>query len=243
MNVEDLSVDGVRNVSFQLKAGEILGLVGLRGAGHQEVGRALFGITEDSTGTVHINGEVVKISNPEEALKLGVAFLSSKRSEESLAPTLYVRENIYLNPITDEQNVLSVINKRAERNRCDATLQRFTVKPRDGERIVSTLSGGNQQKVILARLFETGSRILILEEPTFGVDVGAKADIYALMERGLAEGKGILLISSDFEEVAGICHRAIVFYRGIISAEVSKAELSIKQLTGLASGIAEDSSE
>jgi ribose transport system ATP-binding protein len=130
-----------------------------------------------------------------------------------------------------------------ERNKCDATLQRFTVKPKDGERIVSTLSGGNQQKVILARLFETGSRILILEEPTFGVDVGAKADIYALMEAGLAEGKGILLISSDFEEVAGICHRAIVFYRGIISAEVSREELSIKHLTGLASRIGEHSTE
>jgi ribose transport system ATP-binding protein len=134
-------------------------------------------------------------------------------------------------------NVISKINKRTERDRCDKTIDRFTVKPRDGERIVSTLSGGNQQKVILARLFETGATILILEEPTFGVDVGAKADIYALMEEGLNEGKGILLISSDFEEVAGICHRAIVLNRGLVTAEVSKEDLSIERLTGLASGI------
>jgi ribose transport system ATP-binding protein len=108
---------------------------------------------------------------------------------------------------------------------------------------VSTLSGGNQQKVILARLFETGSTVLILEEPTFGVDVGAKADIYGLMQEGLSEGRGVLLISSDFEEVAGICHRAIVFNRGIATAEIPREDLSIETLTGLASGIIEQSAQ
>ncbi len=239
LKVQNMRVGCVKSVSFELKAGEILGLVGLRGAGHQGVGRALFGIMDAYYGDIVVNGLSVQVTNPVEARRAGIGFLSSKRAEESLAQSLFVRENIYLNPVSDDRNVLSAIYKKEERDKCEVTLKRFTVKPMDGERIVSTLSGGNQQKVILARLFEAGSKILILEEPTFGVDVGAKADIYALMEEGLNEGKGVLLISSDFEEVAGICHRAIVFNRGLVTAEISKKDLSIEQLTGIASGLIE----
>lgn len=239
-----LEVCGIRvgctePVSFQLKVGEILGLVGLRGAGHQDVGRGLFGDRHIYDGTVKINGETVHPAAPEEAMALGVGFLSSKRAEESLAGSLLVRENIYLNPVGRETGVLSIVQKHAEKKRCDDVLFRFTVRPRDGERLVSTLSGGNQQKVILARWFESGSKIMILEEPTFGVDVGAKADIYVMMEKGLEEGRAVLLISSDFEEVAGICHRAIVFNRGRVIAEVARQDLSIENLTGLASGLIE----
>jgi len=238
MEVEGLKVGCVTSVSFKLKEGEILGLVGLRGAGHQDVGRGLFGIMDDCSGTVRIMGEEVRFDGPSDAMDSGIGFLSSKRAEESLAGSLFVRENIYLNPVINtEQGLLSVMSKKDEKDKCDGTLVRFTVKPRDGERIVTTLSGGNQQKVILARWFETGSKILILEEPTFGVDVGAKTDIYRMMEAGLKEGRSVLLISSDFEEVAGICYRAIVFNRGRVIAEVPKEELSIERLTGLASGI------
>lgn len=242
LEVKGFSVGCVRNISFSLRSGEILGMVGLRGAGHQDIGRALYGALEERyQGTVSIQGEQVSIiENPGEAKRAGIGFLSSKRQEESLAPSLFVRENIYLNPIKHEESVMSWISKREERKQSNGTLERFAVVPRDGERIVSTLSGGNQQKVILARLFETGCRILILEEPTFGVDIGAKADIYALMEEGLGEGRAVLLISSDFEEVAGICHRAVVLQRGAVTAEVSKDELSIQRLTSLASGIVED---
>jgi ribose transport system ATP-binding protein len=238
MEVEGFKVGCVPSVSFRLKEGEILGLVGLRGAGHQDVGRGLFGIMEECSGSVRIMGEEVHVKSPSEAMNSGIGFLSSKRAEESLAGSLFVRENIYLNPIVNtEDSLLTIMSKKDEKDRCDSALTRFTVKPRDGERIVTTLSGGNQQKVILARWFETGSRILILEEPTFGVDVGAKTDIYRMMEAGLKEGRSVLLISSDFEEVAGICHRAIVFNRGCVIAEVPKEELSIERLTGLASGI------
>ncbi len=115
----------------------------------------------------------------------------------------------------------------------------MTFTPLDGERPVNTLSGGNQQKVVLARWFEIGSKIMILEEPTFGVDVGAKADIYAMLKHVLDEGRAVLLISSDFEEVAGICHRALIFNRGRVVDEVLRADLSIEHLTALASGIIE----
>jgi len=238
MEVERFKVGCVPSVSFRLKEGEILGLVGLRGAGHQDVGRGLFGIMEECSGSVRIMGKEVHVKSPADAMDSGIGFLSSKRAEESLAGSLFVRENIYLNPIVNtEDGLLSIMSKKDERHKCNSALTRFTVKPRDGERIVTTLSGGNQQKVILARWFETGSKILILEEPTFGVDVGAKTDIYRMMEAGLKEGRSVLLISSDFEEVAGICHRAIVFNRGRVTAEVTKEELSIERLTGLASGI------
>ena len=110
------------------------------------------------------------------------------------------------------------------------------MRPPEPERIIATLSGGNQQKVIVARWMEAGSHLLVLEEPTFGVDVGSKAEIYQHLQKAQDEGLAVLLISSDFEEVAGICHRALIFDRGSVTAELPRAELSIARLTALASG-------
>ncbi len=115
-------------------------------------------------------------------------------------------------------------------------LQRLSVRPPDTERPIITLSGGNQQKVVLSRWMEAGTKLLVLEEPTFGVDVGSKAEIYALLRAALAEGGAVLLISSDFEEVAGLCHRALVLDRGRLAAELSREELSVGRLTAAASG-------
>jgi ribose transport system ATP-binding protein len=127
------------------------------------------------------------------------------------------------------------LRPRAERRRAAAVLERFDIRPRETERSVATLSGGNQQKVILARWIELGSRLLVLEEPTIGVDVGARAEIYAMLARGLAEGRAALLVSSDFEEVAGLARRAFVFDRGRVVAELSGEGLSQQSLTRLAS--------
>jgi ribose transport system ATP-binding protein len=120
-------------------------------------------------------------------------------------------------------------------------LQRYGVRPPEPERVIATLSGGNQQKVIVARWMEAGSRLLVLEEPTFGVDVGSKAEIYRLLQEALDGGLAVVLISSDFEEVAGICHRALIFDRGRVAAELPRAELTIARLTALASGAAASS--
>jgi ribose transport system ATP-binding protein len=117
-----------------------------------------------------------------------------------------------------------------------AALRRFSVRPAEPERPIATLSGGNQQKVVVARWMEAGSRLLVLEEPTFGVDVGSKAEIYRLLQEAIDNGLLVLLISSDFEEVAGISNRALIFDRGRVSAELSRDELSIARLTALASG-------
>jgi ribose transport system ATP-binding protein len=243
MEVNKIYVGNVGPVSFKLKRGEILGLVGLRGAGHQQIGRGLFVDLEISRGSVRVRGTDITVENPSEAMRLGIGFISSKRAEESLASSLFVRENVYLNPVGEKQSVVSRMKLKEERIKCTKVLKRFSIRPLDGERPVNTLSGGNQQKVVLARWFETGSKIMLLEEPTFGVDVGAKADIYTMLNHVLDEGRAVLLISSDFEEVAGICHRALIFNRGKVVAEVLHADLSIEHLTSLASGIIEQNSQ
>ena len=131
---------------------------------------------------------------------------------------------------------LQPIRPAVERRACLSALRRFSVRPPEPERPIVTLSGGNQQKIVLARWFEIGSRLLVLEEPTFGVDVGSKAEIYRLLQEGLERGLAVLLVSSDFEEVAGISSRALIFNRGKVCAELQRNELSIARLTAAASG-------
>ncbi len=241
LELTDVRVGPVGPVSLQLHAGEILGLVGLRGAGQDLVGRCVFGDTGDfvRTGQLRLEGSSVRLRSPTEAMRAGVAFVSSRRGEEGLAGTLTVRENIYPNPVARQGNVLTPIRPREERSRVQGTMDRFDVRPRDAERAVATLSGGNQQKAILARWLEIDSRVLVLEEPTFGVDVGARAEIYSILAAHVEAGAGVLLVSSDFEEVSGISHRALVFRRGRIVAEVPRTELSVHRLTEVATGAAE----
>jgi ribose transport system ATP-binding protein len=141
-----------------------------------------------------------------------------------------------MNPMLLGAGALSPIGPAAERGRSLQVLRRLSVRPPETERRIATLSGGNQQKVILSRWLEAGSRLLILEEPTFGVDVGSKSEIYALLRAVLANGNAVLLISSDFEEVAGLCHRALVLDRGRVTTELARHELSVARLTATASG-------
>jgi ribose transport system ATP-binding protein len=165
--------------------------------------------------------------------------VSSKRTEEGVAGSLTVRENIYPNAAMQGRSIFSFIKPKDEHSRVRAVMDRFDVRPRDHEREVGTLSGGNQQKSILARWLEANSGLLVLEEPTFGVDVGARAEIYRILAEYVAQGNAVLLVSSDFEEVAGISNRALVFRRGRVVAEVPREELSILRLTELATGAVE----
>ncbi len=238
LELEDLHIGPVGPVSMRVHRGEILGLVGLRGAGQDLVGRAIFGDTGDfdRSGLIRIAGQAVRLGGPAEAIAEGVAFVSSRRAEEGLAGNLTVRENIYANPVPSGGSVWRRLDPRGERRRVSRVMDRFDVRPRDPERAVGTLSGGNQQKTILARWLEADSRLLVLEEPTFGVDVGARAEIYGILAHQVQGGGAILLVSSDFEEVAGISHRALVFRRGRIAAEVPRERLSVRYLTELATG-------
>jgi ribose transport system ATP-binding protein len=233
--IEGLSVDGVGPVSFQARPGEILGLVGLRGAGHHAIGRAIFGALP-SQGALRLDGRPLVTNGPDAAMAAGIGFVSSKRGEESLAANMAVRENLFLNPVLTGHPLLKLLRPGDERRDAGGLIGRFSIRPNDGERPVATLSGGNQQKVVVARWLAAKVRLLILEEPTIGVDVGSKAEIYALLQQALTSGMAVLLISSDFEEVERICHRALVFDHGRISAEVQRAELSTPLLTLLTSG-------
>ena len=236
LNVESLTAGGVGPVSFSVAAGETLGLVGLRGAGHHTIGRAIFGEGGISRGRLTLYGEAIAPRSPSEAMAMGIGFVSSRRAEESVAANLAVRENLYLNPVASGAAVFDFIPRAAELAKAKAAVRRFSIKAASVEEPMATLSGGNQQKVIVARWMETDAKLLILEEPTIGVDVGAKAEIYHLMQLSLRQGLAVLMISSDFEEVERVCHRALVFSRGQVVAEIPPERLTVSTLTQTASG-------
>ena len=236
LTVEGLAAEHVGPVSFSVAAGETLGLVGLRGAGHHTIGRAIFGQTALQSGRLWLDGEPIAPKSPAEAMAKGIGFVSSRRAEESVAANLAVRENIYLNPAANGKRVLEFIARAAELSEAEAAAKRFSIKTESVEEPMATLSGGNQQKVVVARWMEANARLLVLEEPTTGVDVGAKADIYHLLQLALRKGLAVLLISSDFEEVERICHRALVFSRGQVVAEIPGRALTIAALTATAAG-------
>jgi ribose transport system ATP-binding protein len=236
LTVDRIVAEAVGPVSFAVKGGETLGLVGLRGAGHHTIGRAIFGELPLSAGHISLEGHAVDPADPADAMRQQIGFVSSRRAEESIAANMSVRENIYLNPAATGKGVTQPVWRGEELAECRAVLTRFSVRPQDPEAAVATLSGGNQQKVVLARWMEAKVRLLVLEEPTIGVDVGSKAEIYHLLQQSLKQGLAVLLLSSDFEEVERICHRALVFSRGRVVSEIPRGELTIARLTADASG-------
>lgn len=236
LEVADLRSRRAGPVSFKLQPGETLALVGLRGAGHDTIARALFGDRPIDAGRIALRGVAIHPRSPEAAMAAGIGFISSKRGEESMAAVLTVQENLFINPELTGTAPLRWLDPVAELKRSVDIIKRYAVRPPEPERPVATLSGGNQQKVIIARWLEGEVDLLILEEPTTGVDVGSKAEIYGLMQKSLARGMGVLLVSSDFEEVAKVAHRALVFNRGRVVAEIPRAELTVSRLTALAAG-------
>jgi len=234
VEVRDLKCDGVGPLSFDVHRGELLGLVGLRGAGQETVGRALFGAVE-TTGAVLLHGDAPDLSSPIAAMKAGIGLVARDRTEESVALSLSVRENTFLNPGAGQRGLFSPLSPRAEAQRAREIGQSVGLRPNDPDLAVEALSGGNQQKVVIARWLATGRHLLIAEDPTAGVDVGAKADIYRLIAQALEAGLAVVVVSTDFEEVAHICHRALVFSRGEIVSEMSGPSLTTSALITAAS--------
>ncbi|MFI1283861.1 sugar ABC transporter ATP-binding protein [Streptomyces sp. NPDC020858] len=237
-----LSLDGVttaaaRRVSLDLRAGEILGMVGLTGAGHMDLGRALAGARPILGGRALLDGRPYHPRSVHAALDSGVGFVAGNRQEEGCAAELTVRENFLANPRAAGVPALHWMGPRRECAEATALIDRFSVHPRDSEVPIATLSGGNQQKVMVGRWLRGKLRLLVLEEPTASVDVGAKATIHRLLDDALASGLAVLLISTDFEEVAHVCHRALVFVRGSVSAELTGAALTVTELTRTASAM------
>ncbi|MFJ7343645.1 sugar ABC transporter ATP-binding protein [Streptomyces sp. NPDC101110] len=237
-----LTLDGVRTtragpVSLELVAGEVLGLVGLSDAGHMDLGRALAGARPLLEGRAVLHGRPYRPRTVAEAVGRGVGLVPGDRLREGCLAELTVRENLLANPRAGGGSAPRWIGPRGERARAAALLDRFSVRPRDTETPIATLSGGNQQKVVLGRWLRTDLRLLILEEPTASVDVGAKAAIHRLLYEALDAGLAVLLLSTDFEEVASVCRRTLVFVRGTVTAELSGPALTVAGLTRAASAL------
>lgn len=220
LEVRDLVCAGAGPVTFELRQGELLGLVGLRGAGQENVGRALFG-AEPFGGTVLLNDAPPDLSNPQAAMQSGIGLIARDRTEESVAMALSLRENTFLNPSASGRSLFSVLSPRREAASAHAIGERVGLRPNDQDLAIEALSGGNQQKVVVGRWLATNRTLLIAEDPTAGVDVGAKAEIYRLIASALEEGLAVIVVSTDFEEVAHICHRTLVFSRGVIVKELA----------------------
>jgi ribose transport system ATP-binding protein len=243
LELRDLRIGAVGPISLTLRAGEMLGLVGLRGAGQEQIGRALFGLATSDAGTVTLCGGQPDLHGPGAAMRAGIGLVAGDRTGESLAMSLSVRENLFLNPAASGRRALDWQRPAIEQRQAKVLCGRFGVRPSDPARPAETLSGGNQQKVVIARWLEIAEKLLILEEPTAGVDVGAKAEIYGLLNAALERGLAILVIATDFEEVANICHRALVFSRGEVVDELNCDQLSVEAILHAASAGIEGSAE
>lgn len=231
LTVAGLRTPAVGPVSFQIKRGELLGLAGLRGAGHEDIGRALFGVIPHQ-GKVMLEGAEPDLRT---AMRSGIGLVARDRVGESVAPGMAIRENAFLNPSATGRGLLSFLGAKREEGMARAIGSRVGLSPNDPTLAIEALSGGNQQKVVVGRWLDSGRRLMITEDPTAGVDVGAKAEIYHLLYQALASGMGVLVVSTDFEEIASICHRAIVFSRGLPVAELTGVELSTESLIQAAS--------
>ncbi len=229
LHVHGMRINDGPPLDFTLSQGEILGLVGLRGAGQENVGRALFGALRFS-GDVTLNSKIYNPATPRAAIASGVGLIARDRTEESTFAALSIRENAYINPGAVGRPLLSIMSPRREAGLAAILGKAVGLRPNEPSLPIEALSGGNQQKVVVGRWLSMGGNLLIAEEPTAGVDVGAKAEIYGLIREGLKRGLGVILISTDFEEVEKLCHRALVFSRGAIVDELTGDALNMDRL-------------
>lgn len=228
--VEGLSGKGFHDVSFEIHAGEILGLSGLVGSGRSETMRAIFGLDEITSGRMYLNGKEIKNQNPRAAIKKGICMVNEDRKNYGLCLLRSIRENISLPNLPDRQKKI-LLNQKREKAECAEAARKLTVKCASLEHNGFSLSGGNQQKVVLAKWLVANPKVLILDEPTRGVDVGAKSDIHTLMCEFAAKGMAIIMISSELPEVMGMSDRILVYHEGTINGEVSRREILGNRIT------------
>ena len=236
LEVAGLSVGAkVRDVDLTLRRGEIVGVTGLLGAGQNELARALFGIADGVKGTVMRNGRAIRIGSPADAIRHGICLLTENRKQEGLFLDLSVEENMTLPSLSSFRRGPFVDNRR-ERSAAGGFIDKLNIVVRSAAARVRTLSGGNQQKVILARWLMRDLDILILIEPTRGIDVGAKADIYQDLTRLAHEGKGVIVVSTELPEVLGVSDRILVMVDGRLSRVIGRDEASEELLLAAIQG-------
>ena len=221
LRVTDMS-DGrrVKHCSFDLHEGEVLGIAGLVGAGRTEFARLIYGADPRLSGSVELDGKPVSIFAPQQAVDAGIVYLTEDRKLYGLFLDMSVRENINLGVIGRDSLPGGILNLKAAAKRSSDAIKSFGIRVAADVINVGALSGGNQQKVLLSRLIETNPRVLILDEPTRGVDIGAKSEIYRIIDQLVKSRMGVIVISSDLPEVVGICDRVLVMREGVIAGEV-----------------------
>ena len=228
----------VQDVGFTVAAGEILGMAGLVGAGRTETALAVFGLTRPTSGSVHVDGKQVRLRNPREAIAAGIAYVPEDRKREGLFLGLPIRFNITSACLTDLSR-MGVVSRGRDKALAGRMAGDLRVKAPSIETAVGTLSGGNQQKAVLARWLARRPRVLILDEPTRGVDVGAKAEIYRLVREIASEGIAVIMISSELPEVLGLADRILVMREGRLVGELDAAAADEQQVMALATGVHE----
>lgn len=240
---EILGVDGLRTSmypqhgnTFSLRAGEIVGVAGLVGAGRTEMLRALFGIDRPLAGNVRIAGRPVAICHTKDAIRAGLALVPEDRKQQGVILEMAIRTNVSLAGLYAHRRLGGFIDARHERQISDELGRRLRIRATSDAQRVRNLSGGNQQKVVLAKWLSLEPRVLLMDEPTRGIDIGAKEEIYQLMEQLASRGKGILFVSSEMEEILGMSDRVLVMHEGRLAGQLPRTDLSEQAIMNLATG-------
>ncbi|WP_406676351.1 sugar ABC transporter ATP-binding protein [Moorella sp. ACPs] len=226
-----------KNISFKLRKGEILGVAGLMGSGRTELMESIFGLRKLDEGEIYINGKKVEIKSPKDAIKNKIAFLTEDRKRTGLFLEHSVEDNMIVSSLKNYLKGKIIVDHKKIKNICKKYIEQLKIKTPNEQQIVKKLSGGNQQKILIAKWLLTEPDIFILDEPTRGIDVGAKAEIHSLMSTLAQEGKAIIMISSELPEILGMSDRIIVMHEGRITGELSRDEanqdLIMKYATGM----------
>jgi ABC-type sugar transport system ATPase subunit len=236
LSVEKLTLRSkFRDISFAVNKGEVLGLFGLVGAGRSEVAHAIFGSCPADSGSIYVEGKQVAIRKPKDALRLGIGLVPEDRKLLGLNMQASVAHNITMT-LFDLVARMGVLNERKENAICDEMVQKLNVKTPTTRQLVNNLSGGNQQKVVLAKWIARNAKILILDEPTRGIDVGAKSEIHKLMDELTARGVAIIMISAELPEILGMSDRICVMHDGRVEACLEKKEATQERIMYYATG-------
>ncbi len=233
---KNLSREGAfKDVNFKVREGEVLGFSGLLGSGRTEIMRAVFGLDKLDSGEILLNGKAINIKGPDSAIKYGIGFITEDRKDEGLVLNKSINDNIIL-PVIDQFSKNTIVNDKEVHDLVDMLMKRLHIKAENREDLASSLSGGNQQKVVLAKWITISPKVLILDEPTRGVDVGAKREIYALINELAEKGVAVIVVSSDLPEILGISDRIMVVHEGKITGELSRSEADQEKIMTFATG-------
>lgn len=234
--VKNLTRKGAfEDVNFKVKAGEILGFSGLLGSGRTEIMRSIFGLDKLDSGEIYLYGKKLNINSPQNAIKSGIGFITEDRKDEGLVLNKSIKDNIIL-PVIDQFAMKKIINDNEVNDLVDMLIERLKIKVETRFDTAGSLSGGNQQKVVLAKWITISPQVLILDEPTRGVDVGAKREIYSLINELAGKGVAIIVVSSDLPEILGISDRIMVVHEGHITGELNKDEATQEKIMTYATG-------